>query len=42
MAGVIPMRRVGEPEEAAAAVAWLLSSESSYTTGAHLDVAWGR
>jgi NAD(P)-dependent dehydrogenase (short-subunit alcohol dehydrogenase family) len=42
MAGVIPMRRVGEPEEAAAAVAWLLSSESSYTTGAHLDVAGGR
>lgn len=40
-AAVIPMGRGGEPEEVAAAVAWLLSPESSYTTGAVLRVAGG-
>lgn len=38
----IPMGRPGEPEEIAAAVAWLLSSDASYTTGAVLRVAGGR
>ncbi|MEW2516950.1 SDR family oxidoreductase [Actinacidiphila alni] len=37
----IPMRRPGEPEEIANAVAWLLSPEASYTTGAVLRVTGG-
>lgn len=31
--GYIPMGRIGRPEEAAAAVAWLCSDEASYVTG---------
>ncbi|MCZ7413003.1 MULTISPECIES: SDR family oxidoreductase [unclassified Streptomyces] len=37
----VPMRRPGQPEEVAGAVAWLLSPEASYTTGAILRVAGG-
>ncbi|AZQ74640.1 SDR family oxidoreductase [Streptomyces luteoverticillatus] len=37
----IPMGRPGEPEEVTGAVAWLLSPEASYTTGAVLRVAGG-
>jgi NAD(P)-dependent dehydrogenase (short-subunit alcohol dehydrogenase family) len=37
----IPMRRPGEPGEVAGAVAWLLSDDASYTTGAVLRVAGG-
>ncbi|AKH80982.1 oxidoreductase [Streptomyces sp. CNQ-509] len=37
----VPMRRPGEPEEIAGAVAWLLSAEASYTTGAVLRVSGG-
>jgi NAD(P)-dependent dehydrogenase (short-subunit alcohol dehydrogenase family) len=38
----IPMRRPGRPGEVAAAIAWLCSNESSYVTGALLDVSGGR
>lgn len=37
----VPMRRPGEPSEVAAAVAWLLSAEASYTSGAVLRVSGG-
>jgi NAD(P)-dependent dehydrogenase (short-subunit alcohol dehydrogenase family) len=37
-----PLGRPGEPEEVAAAIAWLCSEESSYVTGAILDVSGGR
>jgi NAD(P)-dependent dehydrogenase (short-subunit alcohol dehydrogenase family) len=37
----VPMARMGDPAEVATAVLWLLSSESSYVTGAMLDVAGG-
>jgi NAD(P)-dependent dehydrogenase (short-subunit alcohol dehydrogenase family) len=42
MAATIPLRRPGTAEEIANAVAWLLSDEASYTTGAVLRVAGGR
>lgn len=42
IAPTIPLQRAGEPEEIAAAVAWLLSPDASYTTGAILRVAGGR
>lgn len=38
----IPLRRPGAAPEIAAAVAWLLSREASYVTGAVLRVAGGR
>jgi NAD(P)-dependent dehydrogenase (short-subunit alcohol dehydrogenase family) len=40
-AGRIPMRRAGEPEEIAEAIAWLLSPAASYATGTILRVAGG-
>ncbi|MFD1721883.1 SDR family NAD(P)-dependent oxidoreductase [Amnibacterium endophyticum] len=42
IAPTVPMRRVGEPHEIAAAVAWLLSADASYTTATTLRVAGGR
>ncbi|MEQ1768666.1 MAG: SDR family oxidoreductase [Devosia sp.] len=41
MSIIHPMERIGEPEEVAAAVAWLLSSESSFVTGESLAVDGG-
>ena len=38
----LPLKRGGTPEEVAAAVSWLVASESSYTTGSFIDVAGGR
>ena len=42
MKDVVPMKRGGTAEEVARAVLWLLSDDSSYTTGASIDVAGGR
>jgi NAD(P)-dependent dehydrogenase (short-subunit alcohol dehydrogenase family) len=42
LASRIPLGRAGEPEEVAAAIAWLLSDEASYVTGTTLRVAGGR
>jgi len=41
VAASIPLGRPGVPEEIAGAVAWLLSDDASYTTGATLRVAGG-
>jgi len=38
----IPMGRVGTPEEVAALVAWLVSDECSFSTGAVYDLSGGR
>ncbi|WP_428643865.1 SDR family oxidoreductase [Roseibium sp.] len=38
----LPMKRAGTADEVAEAVLWLLSDQSSYTTGAILDVSGGR
>ncbi|GIF52352.1 glucose 1-dehydrogenase [Asanoa ferruginea] len=37
-----PLGRAGQPDEVAAAIAWLLSDEASYVTGATIRVAGGR
>lgn len=39
--GLIPMRRIGRPEEAAAAAVWLCSSAASYVTGHSMIVDGG-
>lgn len=39
---MVPMQRIGRPEEIAAAIMHLLSDQASYTTGAVLDVSGGR
>ncbi len=38
----LPLQRGGQAEEVAAAIAWLTSDESSYTTGSFIEVAGGR
>ena len=42
LASSVPLGRGGEAREVGAAVAWLLSDEASYVTGALLDVGGGR
>ena len=37
----IPLKRGGEPEEVARAIAWLLSNEASYAVGSVIDVTGG-
>ncbi|HYA19209.1 MAG TPA: SDR family oxidoreductase, partial [Burkholderiales bacterium] len=39
---LVPMKRGGTADEVARAIMWLLSDESSYTTGAFIDVTGGR
>lgn len=38
----VPLQRGGQPEEAAAAILWLLEEGASYVTGTLLDVTGGR
>ncbi len=38
----IPLNRGGKAEEVAAAIAWLCSDQSSYTTGAFIEVSGGK
>ncbi|MCG3461968.1 SDR family oxidoreductase [Xenorhabdus bovienii] len=38
----LPMKRGGQPEEVAQAIAWLLSDEASYVTGNFIDLAGGK
>jgi len=42
MAPQVPMQRPGSAEEVACSILWLMSPESSYTTGTVLDVTGGR
>ena len=42
LAPSVPMQRAGSAEEVAQAILWLLSDQSSYTTGAVIDVTGGR
>ncbi len=38
----VPLRRIGQADEVAAVVAWLISDAASYVTGTIVDVAGGR
>lgn len=40
--GLIPMRRIGRPEEVAELIAWLASDKCSFSTGAVYDISGGR
>ena len=42
MAPLVPMQRAGSADEVAQAIVWLLSADSSYTTGSVVDVTGGR
>ena len=42
MAPQVPMQRAGTADEVARSILWLLSDDSSYTTGALLDLGGGR
>ena len=42
LAHMVPMKRVGQAQEIANAIVWLMSDEASYVTGTTLDVSGGR
>lgn len=42
LASSVPMQRVGEADEIANAVVWLMSDEASYVTGTTMNVSGGR
>ncbi len=42
MAPLVPMQRAGSAAEVANTIVWLMGPESSYVTGANIDVAGGR
>ena len=37
----VPMRRIGQPEEVANTIAWLLSDEASYINGNSMEIDGG-
>ncbi|MGZ4178700.1 MAG: SDR family NAD(P)-dependent oxidoreductase [Solirubrobacteraceae bacterium] len=39
---LIPMKRVGQPEEVAELVAWMVSEQCTFSTGAVYDISGGR
>ena len=42
LVGAVPLRRVGRPEEVAAAVVWLCSDQASFITGATIPIDGGK
>ena len=42
LAPLVPMQRAGSAHEVAKAILWLMTDDSSYTTGSFVDVAGGR
>ena len=42
VANAVPMRRIGQPDEVAAAAVWLCSDAASFVTGATLQIDGGR
>ncbi|MBB6551673.1 SDR family oxidoreductase [Nonomuraea rubra] len=42
LTGLIPMKRLGRPEEVAELIAWLASDKVSFSTGAVYDISGGR
>lgn len=42
ISSLIPMKRIGRPEEVAELIAWLCSDAVSFSTGAVYDISGGR
>jgi len=42
VAAMLPLRRIGRPEEVAAAAVWLSSAQSSFVTGTTLAIDGGQ